>query len=91
MSETELPQSRRTRRIWGIVFVVQSVLLALALIALARGTPDTYLNQHARQAALAVCGLGLALLFLFRRPALQAIAMVGVIAAIIWHISLTIG
>jgi len=44
-SETELPQSRRTRRIWGIVFVVQSVLLALALVALARGTPDAYLTS----------------------------------------------
>jgi len=89
MTETEAPRARWATRVWGFLALAQAVLLALALIAMARGTPDAYLNQHARLAAGAAAGLCLALGYLLPRPALQVVAMVGTVAAIVWQISLT--
>lgn len=89
MTETEPTASRWRTRIWGVLLIVQSILLAIALLHIARGTPDAYPNEHARLAATAVAGMCLALLFLLRRPAWQIVAMAGTVATIVWQISLT--
>lgn len=88
MTETELPPHRWRTILWLLLAIGNVALLAYALLQLQRGTPDTYLNQHARLAASATAGLGLALVFVLRRPALQLTAMAGTIAAIVWQISL---
>jgi hypothetical protein len=89
MIPTEVTRNRWLTRVWGVLLVGQTILLSFALIAIVRGTPDAYLNQHARLAASAAAGICLASLFLLRRPALQVVAMIGTIATIVWQITLT--
>lgn len=79
----------RLRLLWTVLFVAQSVMLALALVDIARGEVDSYQNQHARLAVQTVLGLCLALGFLVRRSNLKLIAGIGASAAIVASIWLS--
>lgn len=93
MTSTELATiptwtQRWLPRFWIAFVIVESVLLAIALLEIARGTPDAYLNQHKRHAASALMGIGMGLSFLLRRPALVICAMTLAAASVVWSIAL---
>lgn len=90
MTESGKGLERRLRLLWMVLFVAQSVLLALALMDIAQGDEDRYRHQHARLAVQAVLGMCLALGFLVRRSSLKLLAGLGVVAAIVASIWLWI-
>jgi hypothetical protein len=61
----------------------QSVLLAFSVADLVLGTPDTYLNQHARLAANAGTGICIALSFLVLRLQWRFVALAGATVTIV--------